>query len=377
MESSSQQGGEIPQWLVEFMASQRAMNESLQQQNQQLASQLEMLAINASRAASTDANITPTPATTPVTLTTDLAVKPKHSRRHPDPYTHEDGSIYPQFRGGLEAKLRIDGLAIGQEEEKVWYAVDCLKDKAAKRIYPWVESAKDTDKFTVRELFVQMDLAFADPQKEAKAVAKVNKIKQGNRPFRDFLQDFEQTLLEAKGWAWADTVKKGLLKAALSGELIDRLIGKEEPADYASYCAGIRRIADDLQAWKDARKFKGPAAMPIPQQNQAQVESMDWEPTRSTTVSAARTQQSTQRAKWVSEAIRKQRWESGACLRCGNQEHIQGDCNLRPAKPPTGVNVTRKSPQKKTSVASSSARKKTAIEEIVIDNSDTEESGKE
>ena len=123
----------------------------------------------------------------PVAPITDLQNKPKHSRRHPDPYTHEDESVYPQFRGGLEAKLRIDARAIGQEEEQVWYVVDCLKGLAAKRIYPWVEFARDTDQFTVRELFKQMDLAFADPQKEAKAVAKINKIKQGNRPFREFL----------------------------------------------------------------------------------------------------------------------------------------------------------------------------------------------
>jgi hypothetical protein len=44
-----------------------------------------------------------------------------------------------------------------------------------------------------------MDLAFTDPQKEAKAVSKINKIKQGSRPFREFLQEFKQTLLKAKG----------------------------------------------------------------------------------------------------------------------------------------------------------------------------------
>ena len=171
----------------------------------------------------------------------------------------------------------------------MWYVVDCLKGLAAKRIYPWVEFARDTDQFTVRELFKQMDLAFADPQKEAKAVAKINKIKQGNRPFREFLQEFEQTLLEAKGWAWADTIKKGLLKAALSGELTDRLIGREEPQDYASYCAGIRRIADDLQAWKDARKLKLRPGIQLQQTSPAPAEPMDWEPTRATAAAAART----------------------------------------------------------------------------------------
>jgi hypothetical protein len=370
--SPSQAGG-IPQWLAEFMENQRAVNESLRQSNQQLSAQLELLANSNTSGSFTGASTASTP------LIPTVISKPKHSRRHPDPYTHEDESAYPQFRGGLEAKLRIDALAIGQEEEQVWYAVDCLKGLAAKRIYPWVEFAKGTDKFTVRELFLQMDTAFADPQKEAKAVSKINKIKQGSRPFREFLQEFEQTLLEAKGWAWADTIKKGLLKAALSGELTDRLIGREEPTDYASYCAGIRKVADDLQAWKDARKFRArPGTQPL-RTSPAPAESMDWEPTRTTTAAAARTRQAgteAPRAKWVSKEVRSQRWEAGACLRCGSRDHRQENCQLRPARPPAEVEEVRKGPQKKSKVASTSAKKKADVEEVFTDDSD-EDSGKE
>jgi hypothetical protein len=35
----------------------------------------------------------------------------------------------------------------------------------------------------VCELFKQIDLAFADPQKKAKTVSKINKIKQESQPF--------------------------------------------------------------------------------------------------------------------------------------------------------------------------------------------------
>ena len=369
-----------PRWLVEFMENQRAVNESLRQSNQQLSLQLEMLTNSATSGPFTGTDTAPTstaPTTTPVT---DPTHKPKHSRRHPEPYTHEDESMYPQFRGGLEAKLRIDALAIGQEEEQVWYAIDCLKGVAAKRIYPWVEFARGTAQFTVRELFEQMDLAFADPQKEAKAVSKINKIKQGSRPFREFLQEFEQTLLEAKGWAWADAIKKGLLKAALSGELTDRLIGREEPMDYASYCASIRRVADDLQAWKDARKFRTRPGIQSLRPSPAPADSMDWEPTRTTTAAVARTRQAgpgAPRAKWVSKEVRNKRWEAGSCLRCGSGEHVQEGCPLLPARPPVGVGEVRKGPQKKSKVASSSAKKKAEVEEVFTDESEAEDSGKE
>ena len=116
---SQSEAGVIPQWLVEFMENQRAVNESLRQSNQQLSAQLELLANSNVPGPSTGANTVFTPPTPTVTPVTGPTSKPKHSRRHPDPYTHEDESVYPQFRGGLEAKLRIDALAIGQEEEQV------------------------------------------------------------------------------------------------------------------------------------------------------------------------------------------------------------------------------------------------------------------
>jgi hypothetical protein len=281
----------------------------------------------------------------------------------------------------LEAKLRIDELAIGHEEEKVWYAIDCLKGDAAKRIYPWVEFAKGTDQFTVCELFRQMDLAFADPQKESKAVAKINKIKQKGRPFRDFLQEFDQTLLEARGWAWASTVKKGLLKAALSRELTERLIGREEPADYADYCAGIRKVADDLQAWKESRGFKVQPTGNGRQRSPSLSGSMDWEPTRTTTTASARTRSSQSdkgtRAKWVSKDVRKQRWDAGACLRCGSRDHVQGSCHLRPAKPPAEQDNACGDPKKKSSAALASVKGKLIIKGLDTDDSEPEDSGKE
>ena len=54
--------------------------------------------------------------------------------------------------------------------------------------------------FTIQEFLGQLDAAFADPQKQGKALAQINRIRQGNRGFREFLREFEQTLLEAQGW---------------------------------------------------------------------------------------------------------------------------------------------------------------------------------
>ena len=128
----------------------------------------------------------------------------------------------------------------------VWYAFGRLTSTASKRIFPWVQYTQNGPDFTVDNLFKQMDLAFLDLEKQSKAVAKINTIKQKHRPFREFLQEFDQTLIEANGWGWQEEVKKGLLKAALAGEVKRELVGRDIPVTYSAYMAQIQKILDDL-----------------------------------------------------------------------------------------------------------------------------------
>ncbi|POS82838.1 hypothetical protein EPUL_005065 [Erysiphe pulchra] len=151
-------------------------------------------------------------------------------RRHK--FSGNDQSSYPQFRSLIEAKLRIDAKAIGSEEESVWYCFGRLSLTATRRIHPWIEYAKDTDKFTVKEFLNRLDKAFRDTEKITKAINKLNSMQQRNREFREFLQDFEEKILKAQGWDWEDEVKKGYLRAALNQELTDRLVTQDEPATY-------------------------------------------------------------------------------------------------------------------------------------------------
>jgi hypothetical protein len=135
-----------------------------------------------------------------------------------------------------------------------------------------------------------MDQAFADPQKQAKALEKINRIRQGNQDFRTFLQDFEQTLLEAQGWGWADEVKKVYLKAGLNRELCDRVVIQVEPDRYSDFTAQLRMISHKLQQIKacDNRRSRGRGGNSYTPQvtTQSTGDSMDWESTQATTVAA-------------------------------------------------------------------------------------------
>lgn len=262
--------------------------------------------------------------------------RPRHTQPHPDKFSNEDNSRYPQFRSLLAAKLRIDAKAIGNEEERVWYGFGCLTDVAAGRIHPWIQYAQGTSEFTVEGLLKQTDQAFADPQKQAKALSKLNRIKQRNQDFRTYLQDFEQTLLEAQGWGWADEVKKGYLRAGLNRDLCDRLVALIEPDSYIEFTTQLRMISDKLQqlkAWDSSRnRGRGNNS----RNSQVVENSMEWEPTQTTTVaSVGRPQQRPpQRAKWVDHEEIGRRMSEGSCLRCGKQGHLIGRCPLLPAQNP-------------------------------------------
>ena len=53
---------------------------------------------------------------------------------------------------------------------------------------------------------------------------------------------------------------------------------------------------------------------------------MDWESIINTTRS--------QRVKWVDNATRKQRWDEGSCIRCGDSNHYIANCSYLLVVPP-------------------------------------------
>ncbi len=52
-----------------------------------------------------------------------------------------------------------------------------LAGTAAGRIHPWIKVYKETDQFTVRNFFQQMEIAFGDPRRREKALERLNEIR--------------------------------------------------------------------------------------------------------------------------------------------------------------------------------------------------------
>ena len=123
-----------------------------------------------------------------------------------------------------------------------------------------------------------MDIAFLDPCVKEKALSALNHTKQGSTSLNNFLSQFDQLLLEAGGWGWDDTIKKGYLKDAITTWLLSALVGIEEKPLYEEFCNQLRRTADQLEEvcekstgrfsntpWRRKSKKKSP--QPVPESN--------------------------------------------------------------------------------------------------------------
>ena len=296
--------------------------------------------------------------------------KPKHSLSHPDKYDGESKTAYPAFKGHLRAKLRIDQAAIGGEAEQVWYGFGRLSGKAAERMYPWINAIDSQGKpLLVDDFFEQLDAAFYDVQIPQKALEWINSTKQKSTPFREFLQKFEQKLLEAGGWGFSDHIRKGFLKAALNVEIRAELVGRDEPESYTAFVNMIRKTADDLdqvKRMKQSRNAWGTVRQDRPPETE---DTMDWEPTPKTAAGRAsnrprNSDNGRTRATWVSRNIIEERRTNGKCLRCGSSDHFIGNCGyLPPQRPqsaarPRGAAVKEPSEEPRTSSKAKAAKAK-------------------
>jgi hypothetical protein len=196
----------------------------------------------------------------------------------------------------------------------VWYGFACLKGEASLRIFPWIDYAeKIGSQFTIQTFFEQLDIAFSDPQKVQKAIAKINQIRQGRRTFREYLQEFEQTLLEAGGWGWDDVVRKGYIKAGISYRLKSLLVSQIEPGSYTEYINLLRLTSDNLEALERSTPQ-------FPSRNKP--ETMDWQPTNRV---------------FVSKEIQNTRRAKNQCFKCGREYHQARECRIGWTLPKTAT----------------------------------------
>lgn len=330
-------GDEIPAWaesmVHQVMERQQA---TLSQQQDHFQGQLRALQEQfqtALRNTSTAATAAPTPVVQAVpTAATQASRRPRPKLPDPERFDGSDLTLFPQFLSQLKAKLRLDQEAIGGEIELLWYGFNRLGGKAAARIHPWIAATEPTPDFTLEKFYDRLCVAFLDSTLQEQALARLNTLRQGNRPASELIAELDVLLLEAGGNGWEDRVKKGYLKSALNRTIEDRLVNIEEKEDYTEFC---RQVQDIAQRLANLRRIEPKPWVQVPSQQPsnrpststaAPTEPMDWEPTAKTA--------STRRAKWVGREELERRKRDKLCLRCGATGHVIKGCPFQAARRP-------------------------------------------
>jgi Zinc knuckle len=347
------QTNEQPQWLTNLLNQQNQQLSALaEQQANQVAVLSERLEASqkqvnelATRQASYEATQRPpansdrlTPSSTSQSY--DSVVRqPKPTLSDPKRYDHSDKTLYPQFAGLLRAKVKHDGYAIGNEEKQAWYMFGRLEGAAARRIFPWIDAADKKGDLRTKDLLEQMDAAFQDPRAKEKALSTLNCTKQGNTPLNEFLSQFDQLLLEAGGWDWDDTIKKGFLKDAITTRLLSALVGTEEKSSYGEFCNQLRRTTDQLEEVreKSTGRFTGARWGRKSREKSPRLtvesDAMDWEAAVATAVRAAMSVRTKDSQGALDNRLSRHK-QQGACWECGKEGHFARDCHTKEeAKP--------------------------------------------
>jgi hypothetical protein len=249
-----------------------------------------------------------------------------------------------EFRSWLTqmyAKLTTDK-AHEPESVRFWYMHSRLRGDALTQVEPWVNAAHQGNQYSVEGLVEQLRAAYDDAQAAERASRKLNFMRQGNKSFAAFLAEFDRTILEAGGLAWADQVKKTFLNNCLSPELRTALVPVIAPTAYREYCSLLHTVSNNLEALKRDDRHRTTPRFTTPETVLAP-DVMDWAPTP-IQVATARTK----RAQWVEKDVIQKRREEDRCLRCGKEGHFVSNCDLLPAVPPKGIRTKPKNVRIKT-----------------------------
>ncbi|KAF6784153.1 pol-like protein [Colletotrichum musicola] len=97
----------------------------------------------------------------------------------------------------MKAKLKVDSLAIGNDDSQLYYVYSSLDSNVQAMVLPFVRKAERTDTWDVARLIQHLERIFDDPNKAKKAGQRLRDLEQRQSSLPKHLARFERTLYEA------------------------------------------------------------------------------------------------------------------------------------------------------------------------------------
>ena len=156
-----------------------------------------------------------------------------------------DGSRkgYPMWKVEADNKLRIDGAVIGTPHDQAAYLFSRMEAKVQLMVVSFYQNQPDCDAATFVQ---QLDSVYIDLNAAARALNRLQALKQGRESFATFLPKFEKELGKSQLTMVPDMVKIGYLRDALNTKMQCAMIGPVTYTDYDGFVQALLVVGSQL-----------------------------------------------------------------------------------------------------------------------------------
>jgi hypothetical protein len=191
------------------------------------------------------------------------------SEKLPDPpIFYGDQREIRGWMADMNMKLLVNADRYPSLQSQLAYVVSRTGRNAKNQLLPYVKAG--VIKFaSLEDCFSVLNLAFDDPDRKATALRKLRTLKQGNKPFNEYLTEFQQYIAEVD---YNDESKKNTLMGGISDELQDLLVTQDEPLTYSAAVTLLQKLDSKRRArnivYSYTRQHTPRPTLPIGKSNQ-------------------------------------------------------------------------------------------------------------
>jgi hypothetical protein len=164
-------------------------------------------------------------------------------------------AAYSGWRSRLIAKMRVDGENMGGQYGQIATILCALKGAADIACSPYFDELMSRDNATWEQALEYLDNKYRDKQQQSNAMESWTRLRQGDRTFETYYEEFEHLLVLAGGREFPEQVKIQTLKNGTSKKLL-RANASSPPAQTVAELA-----AQYLNIDRELKQLNAPVAM--------------------------------------------------------------------------------------------------------------------